>query len=112
MSDDPRLRLRVSQAAALASLLSGALGVRLLIDARDPGLHVGGRDLRRPTPGNIDSRLRHPAAWDPDGLVGVFTAPFLHGGFGHLMANSLPLLVLGFVAGAARASASSWPRAC
>jgi membrane associated rhomboid family serine protease len=31
--------------------------------------------------------------------VGIFFAPFLHGGFGHLMANSLPLLVLGFLAG-------------
>lgn len=30
-----------------------------------------------------------------DGLVGIFFAPFLHGSFGHLMANTLPLLVLG-----------------
>ncbi|MEO3875373.1 rhomboid family intramembrane serine protease [Nonomuraea sp. B12E4] len=37
--------------------------------------------------------------WEPDGLVGILFAPFLHGGFGHLMANSLPLLVLGFLAG-------------
>ncbi|WP_246064636.1 rhomboid family intramembrane serine protease [Nonomuraea longispora] len=37
--------------------------------------------------------------WDPDGLVGILLAPFLHGGFGHLMANSLPLLILGFLAG-------------
>ncbi|MGW0807528.1 rhomboid family intramembrane serine protease [Nonomuraea sp. NPDC002799] len=37
--------------------------------------------------------------WDPDGLVGILFAPFLHGGFGHLMANSLPLLILGFLAG-------------
>lgn len=37
--------------------------------------------------------------WDADGLVGILFAPFLHGGFGHLMANSLPLLVLGFLAG-------------
>lgn len=27
----------------------------------------------------------------------VFTAPFAHGDFGHLAANSVPLLVLGFV---------------
>ncbi|NUP02182.1 MAG: rhomboid family intramembrane serine protease [Nonomuraea sp.] len=38
------------------------------------------------------------AGWDPDGLVGIFFAPFLHGGFGHLMANSVPLLILGFLA--------------
>lgn len=35
---------------------------------------------------------------NPDGLVGILFAPFLHVGFGHLMANSLPLLVLGFLA--------------
>jgi membrane associated rhomboid family serine protease len=37
--------------------------------------------------------------WETDGLIGIFFAPFLHGGFGHLMANSLPLLILGFLAG-------------
>ncbi|GAA4179977.1 rhomboid family intramembrane serine protease [Streptosporangium oxazolinicum] len=37
-------------------------------------------------------------SWDPDGLGGIFLAPFLHAGFGHLMANSLPLLILGFLA--------------
>ncbi|MFI6790072.1 rhomboid family intramembrane serine protease [Nonomuraea sp. NPDC050383] len=36
--------------------------------------------------------------WEPEGLVGILFAPFLHVGFGHLMANSLPLLVLGFLA--------------
>lgn len=30
-----------------------------------------------------------------DGLAGVVFAPFLHGGFGHVMANTVPLLVLG-----------------
>jgi membrane associated rhomboid family serine protease len=37
-------------------------------------------------------------AHEPDGLPGILFAPFLHAGFGHLMANSLPLLILGFVA--------------
>src|SRR3954463_7974024 len=37
-------------------------------------------------------------AWDLEGLGGIFLAPFLHGGFEHLMANSLPLLILGFLA--------------
>ncbi|MFI7617128.1 rhomboid family intramembrane serine protease [Nonomuraea terrae] len=37
--------------------------------------------------------------WDGDGLIGIIFAPFLHGGFGHLMANSVPLLILGFLAG-------------
>jgi membrane associated rhomboid family serine protease len=30
-----------------------------------------------------------------DGLIGIATAPFLHGGFGHLAANTTALLVLG-----------------
>jgi membrane associated rhomboid family serine protease len=31
------------------------------------------------------------------GLLGVALAPLLHGGFGHLMANTVPFLVLGFL---------------
>lgn len=32
-----------------------------------------------------------------DGLSGVLVAPLLHAGWGHLVANSVPLLVLGFL---------------
>lgn len=32
-----------------------------------------------------------------DGLWGVLFMPFLHGGWSHLLANTIPLLVLGFV---------------
>lgn len=32
---------------------------------------------------------------DLEGLRGIFLAPFLHGGFSHLLANSIPLLILG-----------------
>jgi membrane associated rhomboid family serine protease len=32
-----------------------------------------------------------------DGLVGIAAAPLLHGGWAHLEANSVPLLVLGFL---------------
>jgi membrane associated rhomboid family serine protease len=32
---------------------------------------------------------------DVDGLVGVATAPFLHAGFGHLLGNTIPFLILG-----------------
>jgi membrane associated rhomboid family serine protease len=42
---------------------------------------------------------------DPDGLVGIVTAPFLHGGFDHLLSNTVPFLVLGAaiaIGGAAR----------
>lgn len=34
----------------------------------------------------------------PSGLDGIVFAPFLHGGFDHIAANTLPLLVLGFLA--------------
>lgn len=34
---------------------------------------------------------------DPDGLDGVIAAPFLHVGFGHLMANTIPFVVMGVV---------------
>jgi membrane associated rhomboid family serine protease len=33
---------------------------------------------------------------DPDGLIGIVTAPFLHAGFGHLFANTVPFVVMGF----------------
>lgn len=33
---------------------------------------------------------------DPDRLIGIVTAPFLHAGFGHLISNTVPFLVLGF----------------
>lgn len=36
-------------------------------------------------------------ARDPEGLVGVITAPFLHLGFGHLISNTLPLVTLGML---------------
>lgn len=35
---------------------------------------------------------------DVNGLRGILIAPFLHAGFGHLMANTVPLAILGFLA--------------
>lgn len=34
-------------------------------------------------------------ARDPDGFLGIVTAPFLHAGLGHLAANTVPFLALG-----------------
>ena len=34
---------------------------------------------------------------EPDGLLGVVAAPFLHAGFGHLIANTAPFLLMGAV---------------
>ncbi len=39
-----------------------------------------------------------------DGLVGIAAAPLLHGGFTHLEANTIPLLVLGFLVAASSVS--------
>lgn len=33
----------------------------------------------------------------PDGLLGIFLSPFLHGSLAHLIANSAPFLVLGWL---------------
>lgn len=37
---------------------------------------------------------------DVNDLPDIFTAPFMHGGFGHLLANTIPFVVLGFIAAA------------
>lgn len=37
---------------------------------------------------------------DVGDLPDIFTAPFMHAGFGHLMANTVPFAVLGFIAAA------------
>lgn len=34
---------------------------------------------------------------DVDGIIGIFTAPFIHGSFQHLMSNSVPLFVMTFL---------------
>jgi len=36
-----------------------------------------------------------PRTWE--GLLGIFFAPFLHGGVWHLLSNSIPLIILGIV---------------
>jgi membrane associated rhomboid family serine protease len=46
----------------------------------------------------------------PDGLLGIVSAPFLHAGFGHLIGNTVPFLVMGAVialSGLARVAATT-----
>ncbi len=46
----------------------------------------------------VDERLVHALALVPrrvDGLPGILGAPLVHGSFAHLLANTVPLLVLG-----------------
>jgi membrane associated rhomboid family serine protease len=45
--------------------------------------------------GRLDQFGIHPRT--VSGLLGILFAPFLHGGFGHLIANTGPLLVLSFI---------------
>ena len=45
--------------------------------------------------GDLDAYGIEPR--EPDGLIGVVAAPFLHGGFAHLVGNTVPLVVLGAV---------------
>lgn len=85
----PRRRQRI------AELVTGALGAALVVlllvatmwvlEIMDQLLFLG---------------LDHYGiiGWTPESLPGILFAPFLHGGFSHLIANSLPLLVLGFLA--------------
>ncbi len=42
------------------------------------------------------------------GLYGIFLAPFLHGGFGHVMANTMPVLVLGMLIMVTRGVKEFW----
>ena len=45
------------------------------------------------TPGALDSHGIHPRT--DEGVFGIVFAPMLHGDWGHLIANSVPLVVLG-----------------
>ena len=65
-------------------LLAAAIAIMWVAEVVD--LALGG-DLNRY---GIEPR-------DPDGLIGIVTAPFLHAGFGHLVGNTIPLAVLGVV---------------
>ncbi|MDP1849525.1 MAG: rhomboid family intramembrane serine protease [Solirubrobacteraceae bacterium] len=43
--------------------------------------------------GRLDDYGIHPR--DVDGLAEIFSAPFLHAGFGHLVSNTVPFLAMG-----------------
>jgi len=48
-----------------------------------------------PFVGQLDALGVHPRSLS--GLMGILFAPFLHGSFAHLMANTLPFLILGML---------------
>lgn len=43
------------------------------------------------------NRIFGVEAWDPIGLIGIVTAPFLHNGWAHIIANSVPFVILGLL---------------
>ena len=63
-------------------LALGFVALIWLIQILSWGLDVG--------PGDFGVRPRQVI-----GLLGILTAPLVHGDFGHLLANSLPLVILG-----------------
>jgi membrane associated rhomboid family serine protease len=68
-----------------AQVLAGLIAVMWLLEIADLLLFQGALDAD-------GIRPRTQA-----GLWGILSAPFLHGGFAHLLANSVPLLVLGWL---------------
>ncbi|MFO0553141.1 MAG: rhomboid family intramembrane serine protease [Polyangiaceae bacterium] len=74
-------KLVVREAKAQATVVGSMVGVMWAEEAVD--FVLGGR---------LDALGIHPrTAW---GLLGILFAPFLHAGFGHLIANTIPLIVL------------------
>jgi membrane associated rhomboid family serine protease len=86
---DPRLR---SQSAGVrseflrqAAILAGIVALLWLLEVADQ-LLFGGR---------LDALGIQPRT--ATGLRGIALAPFLHGGFAHLAANTIPFIVLGWL---------------
>jgi len=96
MSDYSRSPFESAKRGA-GTLLSGALSA-LLVMVAVLGVMWAVEVVDYVLMGSLDQQFGI-VGWEPSGLVGVFFAPFLHVGFGHLIANSLPLLILGFLAG-------------
>jgi membrane associated rhomboid family serine protease len=79
MDDIQADRDRLATAFLLSGLFASLLWLILIFESVT-GIDLGGFGVR---PG------------EPGGLVGLLTAPFLHGGEKHLFANTLPLVILG-----------------
>jgi membrane associated rhomboid family serine protease len=89
MASSPPERRRPPSGFALVGAMAALMWVSEIVDTA-----LGG-DLDRY---GIEPR-------DADGLIGIVTSPFLHGGFGHLLGNTIPFLMLGAIialGGAAR----------
>lgn len=51
-------------------------------------------------------------SWDWDSIWGIFTAPFLHSGWGHLIGNSLAMLILGGLVAMSSKKMFAWVTMC
>ncbi|WP_405144429.1 rhomboid family intramembrane serine protease [Sphaerisporangium sp. NBC_01403] len=79
----------------MVGLVTGALGAAIVVSllvAVEWGVEVADYVL----PQDLDQY--GIVARTRNGLVGILIAPFLHAGFAHLMANTMPLAILGFLA--------------
>ncbi len=82
MAQSPERReRRVPSGIAVVAAMAALMWVLEILDA------ILGGDLDRH---GIEPRDTH-------GLVGIVTAPFLHDGFGHLISNTIPFLMLGAI---------------
>lgn len=86
MSETESMGSPLSTAARAGVVSGGFVALLWLIEALD-----------RILPGNFESRGVRPRS--EEGLLGIVFAPLLHGGWDHLISNSLPLLILGFLLG-------------
>jgi membrane associated rhomboid family serine protease len=86
MSETESIRNPLSTAARAGVVSGGFVALLWLIEALD-----------RILPGNFESHGVRPRS--DEGLLGVAFAPLLHGGWDHLISNSFPLLILGFLLG-------------
>ncbi len=84
MSEIDAERTPLSTAARAGALSGGFVAVLYVIEVLD-----------RVLPGDFESHGVHPRS--DDGLQGIAFAPLLHGDWAHLVSNSVPLLILGFL---------------
>ncbi len=72
-----------------------SLATALLVIAGFVGLLYAIEFYDQASKTQLDNEGVHPR--DTDGLLGILFAPLLHAGWDHLAANTVPLLVLGFL---------------
>lgn len=80
-----RVTKTLTEARARISLISRAVALLWAVEVVDAIFFRGGLDRLGVQPRTVP------------GLGGVLLAPFLHGSFGHLLANTVPFAVLGFL---------------